>query len=216
MAETLILIPTPGEQKILFPRLSSLPAEQVQMELCGFGPVSSAARTSQLIAAIKPKRVLLVGIAGALNRQISPGHAGLFEDVAMYGIGAGAGDTFRNAGELGWPHWTQSTEQHGVIRIGDLISLRQADDEASGSRQLLTVCSAAATQKEVRDRLEKFPNAVAEDMEGFSVAMAGALAGVPVSIVRGISNIAGDRDKARWRIVDALNSAADLVLGLMA
>ena len=49
-------------------------------------------------------------------------------------------------------------------------------------------------------------------MEGFSVAIAAAMAGVPLMIVRGISNIAGDRDKSRWRIVDALNAAADVVL----
>ena len=213
MPDVLILIPTAGEQKILSPRLASLSAEEVSVELCGFGPVASASRTSALMAALQPKRILLVGIAGALEGRMSPGHAGIFDNVAMYGIGAGAGDTFRNAGELGWPHWAETSDEHGEIRVGDRISLRKADDEASLPRQLLTVCSSAATQKEVRDRLAKFPDAVAEDMEGFSVAFAGAMAGVPVTIVRGISNIAGDRDKGRWRIVDALNSAADLLLG---
>ena len=213
MPETLILIPTAGEMNVLARRFSGLPADNVATELCGFGPVAAAARTAQLIAALQPKRIVLTGIAGTFAGKMSPGQAGVFDHVAMYGIGAGTGDTFRNAEELGWAHWTESTADGREIRVGDQISLRQGDDDLSAGRQLLTVCSSAATQKDVRDRLARFPAAVAEDMEGFSVALAGALAGVPVTIVRGISNIAGDRDKARWRIVDALNSAADLVLG---
>ena len=45
--------------------------------------------------------------------------------------------------------------------------------------------------------------------------LAARLADVPLGIVRGISNIAGDRDKTRWKIVDALNSAADAAMDLL-
>ncbi|MFY9256653.1 MAG: futalosine hydrolase [Fuerstiella sp.] len=210
MPGTLILIPTVGELNVLKPRLSGL--TDVDIQLVGFGPVASAARTSFLIAAKQPERIVLAGIAGAFTRELAPGHATIFEHVAMYGIGAGTGDAFRNAGELGWAHWTETVADQAPIRIGDAISLCQSEDDSLPAPQLLTVCAAAATQKDVRDRIARFPNAIAEDMEGFSVAIAAAMAGVPLMIVRGISNIAGDRDKSRWRIVDALNAAADVVL----
>lgn len=210
MAGPLILIPTIGELKVIAPRLAELQLPAASIQLCGFGPVSSAARTAQLLAAIETDQIFLVGIAGALNRNCATGRAFVFDDVAMYGIGAGTGDTFRNAGELGWNHWTSSTPDGGEIRVGDRIMLRQEESDKP-LQQLLTVCSAAATQKDVRDRLAKFPAALAEDMEGFSVAFAGAMAGVPVKIVRGISNIAGDREKSRWRIADALHAATDLL-----
>lgn len=211
MPGPLILIPTIGELRVIAPRLTSLrlPVEQVQ--ICGFGPVASAARTSQLIATLQPDRILLVGIAGALTRVLAPGQAAVFDDVAMYGIGAGSGDAYLNAGELGWSHWTDVSHDTGEVKIGDRISLRTEKLQYPVT-QLLTVCAAAATQKDARDRLSKFPDAIAEDMEGFSVAMAGAMAGVPVSIIRGVSNIAGDREKSRWRIADALHAAADLLL----
>ena len=119
------------------------------------------------------------------------------------------GTRFAQPGDLGWSHWKQTTESGGEFRIGDEISLA-TDDESAG--QLLTVCSAAATAKDVHDRRQTFPDAVAEDMEGFSVAFACAMAGCRLSVVRGISNVAGDRDKAHWRITDALNAAADLLI----
>lgn len=243
MTETLILVPTPGEYSVLQPKLQSLLQTDEhgqaanRMEVCGFGPVSAAARTAYLIVQLQPKRILLTGIAGALDRDLSPGHAYAFHQVAVYGIGAGSGDTYLNACELGWPHWSSRRADGSEFRINDQIDLRhnasqtsdesetldaQPDDEVVESqrvaaeqtddRLLLTVCAAAATQKEVRDRLAKFPTAAAEDMEAFSVALAARMAGVPLDIVRGISNIAGDRDKRRWRIVDALHSAADLIL----
>jgi futalosine hydrolase len=56
---------------------------------------------------------------------------------------------------------------------------------------------------------------MAEDMEGFGVALACRLHGVPVDIVRGISNTVGDRDKARWRVETALEAAAAVALTLM-
>jgi futalosine hydrolase len=53
---------------------------------------------------------------------------------------------------------------------------------------------------------------VAEDMESFSVALACLACKVPLTIVRGISNQAGDRNKSRWVVAPALKAAADLAV----
>ena len=59
-----------------------------------------------------------------------------------------------------------------------------------------------------------FPDAVAEDMEAFGVAMACQMHGVPLEVVRGISNEVGDRDHSQWQIDKALRAAAELVIRL--
>jgi futalosine hydrolase len=56
---------------------------------------------------------------------------------------------------------------------------------------------------------------VAEDMEGFAVAMACRLRGVPLDIVRGISNTAGDRDASRWQVAAALEAAGRLAVQIV-
>jgi nucleoside phosphorylase len=53
-------------------------------------------------------------------------------------------------------------------------------------------------------------------MEGFGVALACALERVPLAIVRGISNLVGDREPARWRIPAALAAARRLGLECLA
>ena len=49
-------------------------------------------------------------------------------------------------------------------------------------------------------------------MEGFGVAIACEMAGVPWQIIRGISNQAGQRDQAQWCIDEALRAASFLAL----
>ena len=49
---------------------------------------------------------------------------------------------------------------------------------------------------------ERYPDAVAEGMEGFGVACAAGE--LPFGEIRAISNVVGPRDRAAWRIAPAL------------
>ena len=71
--------------------------------------------------------------------------------------------------------------------------------------------AAAARRGEAAARRDTYQDALAEDMEAFSVALACALHRVPVSVVRGISNVAGDRQRSNWKVEQALREAARLL-----
>lgn len=224
MTELLILVPTPSERQILDPILRPR-LQQVggTLHLCGFGPVSAAARTSQLIAELKPVRIILVGIAGAIGESLPVGSATVFDEVSCFGIGAGSGDDFKTASDLGWRQWDCGQDESGDNHsaVGDVLPLLsaqagQSSCEQTERRQLLTCCSASASLDDVSLKARHFPNAVAEDMEAFGVAMAASLMDVPVQVVRGISNNAGDRRLSQWKINDALEAAAEVVLNVIA
>lgn len=204
----LILIPTEFERGLIANSLTSesLGVGDAVVEVCGFGPIVPAARTVQLIQQYRPDRVLLIGIAGAYDLMLAPGTAFSFSEVACYGVGVGTGGTFRTARQMGWEYWPGTDDQKNSI--GDSIALSPLSGIAA---HLLTVCAAAENDADVKHRLTTFPAALAEDMEGFAVAAAGKLCSVPVSIVRGISNRAGDRNKANWKIRESLIAAVELV-----
>lgn len=212
----LILIPTRFEMDLIYQQLP--PGIPAVCEICGFGPIVPAARTVQLIQQHQPARVLLMGIAGSYSDHVSVGKASPFYQVACYGVGVGKGGTFLTAQAMGWQHWLGDSE---VASIGDRIDLGhpkifEPTPPGSGSQELLvTATSAAENQTDVEDRLRTFPGAVAEDMEAFGVAAACQLSGVPLYVVRGISNRAGDRDKSNWKIVEALTSAVRMSLLIM-
>ena len=200
--EQLILVPTVFEQD----HLSLSSGDGLVIECCGFGPIVAAARSALLIAKYQPRQVLLLGIAGRLSEQLSVGQAYEFGKVACFGVGAGSGLDFISAAQMGWQQWS-----------GDEASPAIEDniEVAPVGRTLLTCGSASGTSDDAAWRRAKYPAAQAEDMEGFAVAAACRLSHIPLRILRGISNDAGDRDKSHWKIEDAMQSVSALATELL-
>lgn len=209
MCEQLILIPTHFERQQL-PLDHSRFSKSV-VEVCGVGAVVAGVRTARLISQYQPSSVLLLGIAGAIAPTLKVGSAYEFDSVACYGIGVGCGSDYSTLAELGWEDWL-NPDAGCEGRLGEVLSLKgdQQDKLPGTARQLLTAMAASAGPQDVAWRREKFPAATAEDMEGYAVATACHVARVPLRVIRGISNAAGDRQHERWRVVQALQAAAEL------
>ena len=168
------------------------------------------------------------------SEELPVGSALEFDAVAIEGIGAGAGERWIGPEGLGFPQWpglaervesasesSASAHPGSVPRrgaptgrwqpfrgaIGDRLALARAGHDPARPALLLTTCAASDSAAHAASRRARFPDALAEDMEGFAVALACRLAGVPLSIVRGMSNVAGERDPERWRIPAALAAA---------
>lgn len=218
MQQPLVLVPTELERGLIAPVMAAACGTAIRIELCGFGSIVAAARAAQVIADRRPGRVLLVGIAGRYDATLSIGRAYAFERVACHGVGVGSGAAFVPAEAMGWKQWPGDASGESAA-IGDAISCSSGMlSAAAGPARaglLLSACAASAGDADVRSRLALWPDAIAEDMEGFSVAAACRLAGVPLDIVRGISNTAGDRDTSRWQIEAACHAAAELAATLL-
>ncbi len=204
----LLLAPTRLEQKRVASLLTRQPAA---FELCGFGPIAAAARTAFLIERQQPTLVLLSGIAGTYDQaKFPPGSAACFDRVLLDGLGAGSAAAFISAREMGFPQWTPDG---GKPVFDELPLTTPAAARSAGA--LVTKLAASAGDACVQDTLARYPQAVAEDMEGAGVALACSMAGTPLVIIRGASNVAGDRDKKNWRIDEALAAVAaqiDIIL----
>ena len=208
----LILIPTHLEYLKLKGQVKAFDRSDVRVSICGFGPVAAAARAGMLIAEFQPDHVWNLGIAGSLSDQANVGESYTFADVAMHGVGAGEGESHISAIEMDWHFWVGDTEdklnQDAVI--GSQLPLVGASNNECG---LLSVCAASASAEEAKRRNEKHPGVVAEDMESFGVAMACKLASVPLTVIRGISNVAGNRDIESWEVDSALAAVAEMANG---
>jgi len=196
----LLLVPTRPEEALL-EALGGWPAG-LRVERCGLGVVAAAAATARLLAAERPIRVLLVGIAGVFDPARGPlGSAARFGRVRLEGVGVGARTPAPLSGVAGLEDdegtWT-------LLELGN----------GSGA-ELLTVCAASADAEDAARRRNRHPEALGEDMEGFAVALACRQAGVPLVLVRGFSNRVGERDPAAWRTREALASARRLALELL-
>lgn len=176
-----------------------------QLEICGFGQVVAAARTMQLLATGSFDSVTLVGIAGSLADDVEIGCAMQFGTVFCDGIGVGQGVAHLSAMQLGWHQWPREPKIEDTIQL----STHENDPPLPG---LVSVLAASATSVEATWRRSRFPLGKAEDMEGFGVAVSCRFANVPLTIVRGISNRAGDRDHTNWNVEGSLEQAMLLIL----
>ncbi|WP_413808856.1 futalosine hydrolase [Streptomyces sp. OE57] len=113
-------------------------------------------------------------------------------------LGAETPDGFAAVTELGF-----GTVEH--LPPAPLVAaVAEATDAVRGT--VLTVSTVTGSAERAAELLRRHPRAVAEAMEGFGVAEAAAAQCVPTLEVRTVSNAVGPRDRAAWRIGEALEA----------
>jgi futalosine hydrolase len=216
----LILVPTAYEMGILWGdktlegvlQNGILPATIAQTEtrlaLCGFGLAASGAGAAWAMGRYLReytgpiRHVILIGIAGTYDSIThAPGSAMLATGAQCQGISAGD------------KRWQQTPPRQGLSPVYDEVTfhLPVVKKPEIETGLLLSVAAASASVTEAGERAAQFPGAVAEDMEAFAVGIAAHHYELPMSVIRGISNIAGDRDKTRWQVEESLTAARELL-----
>lgn len=167
----------------------------------GVGPALAAASVAgALTAAALAGRpyglVVSAGIGGGFLPDAPLGSLVVADAITVADLGAETADGFLPVTELGFGSVTHHPPE-SVVRV---VS------EATGARTgtILTVSTVTGTAARAAALRARHPGALAEGMEGFGVAEAAAAHGVPVLEIRSVSNPVGPRDRAAWRIGDAL------------
>ncbi|MEE4545473.1 futalosine hydrolase [Streptomyces sp. V4-01] len=167
----------------------------------GVGPAAAAAATATeltLAAAAGEPYTLVVsaGIGGGFAPAAPVGSLAVAETIVAADLGAQTPDGFVPVADLGFG----VSEHRTPGRLGRTL----ADAVGASYGPVLTVSTVTGSAERAAELTARHPGAVAEAMEGFGVAEAAAAAGVPVAEVRAISNAVGPRDRAAWRIGEAL------------
>jgi futalosine hydrolase len=178
---TLVLVPTGLEAERL--GLSHAP-----VEICGFGLARAGVGAMSAIDRHRPDRVVLAGLAGTYDASRAPiGTVVCPALVRCHGIGAGG----LSAAELGFAD-------------SDEAALHGGDGSVA-----LSVASASGTPQEAAERVAAHPDALIEEMEGYAVALAAISRSISCTMMRGVCNLAGDRDTSAWAIDAALTAVRE-------
>ncbi|MEU5363269.1 futalosine hydrolase [Streptomyces sp. NPDC005925] len=172
----------------------------------GVGPARAAAHTAAALTAAALRGapydlVVSAGIAGGFAPHAPLGCLVLADEITAADLGADTADGFLPVTDLGF----------GVVTHRPPGPLVRAVADATGARTgtVLTVCTVTGTAARAAALRARHPRALAEAMEGFGVAEAAAAHGVPVLELRAVSNPVGPRDRAAWRIGDALTALTE-------
>ena len=204
------------------PRLH-LPGATLYLAVCGVGPVAAALSLGRVLGMAGTRPSLL---HGALNLGI----AGTY-DVRVAPVGSvvlATGEAFPEYG-IAMPEGV-ATEGFGFAQVtlasGPVYNSMPLDGEkALGNMGLnwhsplvqgrgVTVAGVSGTPERAL-RLAARTGGLMENMEGFSLALGCAAAGLPFAEIRSISNEAGFRPPDRWNMPLALDALSGAVHALL-
>ncbi|MCM0676263.1 futalosine hydrolase [Micromonospora phytophila] len=174
----------------------------------GVGPAVAGAATARLLvlaeAAGRPYRaVVSAGVAGGFAGQVKVGGTVLASRSVAADLGAESPTGFIPVDELGMPpEWLGGGTT--VTADPELLDALRAGLPGATVGPVLTVSTVTGTAASTDVLRRRHPDAVAEAMEGYGVAVAATQAGLPFAELRTVSNPVGPRDRDAWRMREAL------------
>ncbi len=200
---TLIITAVAAEREAI---LAALPSAQgVSVVAGGVGPAAAAASTARSLDGVD--LVLSAGIGGGFA-PLGPGDVAVAADIVFADLGADSPTGFLPLSSLGFG------DEHHLVAPRLAVELVDRTGGHLGTVLTVATVTGSAARRDVLR--ERFPDAVAEGMEGAGVATAAAAVGVPYGEIRAISNAVGPRDRDAWQVPRALEALGRAVAGLVA
>ena len=180
------------------------------LAVTGIGLCSCSTSLGIICSLFNPSQVIMVGICGSYPQSgINIGDLVVPREQILSEAGVCIGTGVGDASVLGLEGFDQALDFDFKLS-SELFDLATKVSKTS-SGKMLTVMGVSAHSEHVEARQNKF-SPVAEDMEGFALAFAGRAFGLPVAQIRGVSNVAGDRNKANWNMELAAKNVQLVIL----
>lgn len=200
----LVLTAVEAERQAVMAGLATagVPAHGYEVVAVGAGPVAAAVQGMFALTATcavdgrRPHLVVCAGIGGGFAPAAPVGALAVADSIVAADLGVRTADGFTSMAELGFGR----TVHHPPRELSRTV----AGALGAAYGPALTVGTVTGTAERAAELAALHPGAVVEGMEGFAVAEAAAFHDLPVLEVRGISNAVGPRDRAAWRIGEAL------------
>jgi futalosine hydrolase len=196
-----------GIKEISFTR----PSLVVHFAVTGVGLMPSTYAIMQQITSLKLDMVIQLGIAGSFDPSLMLGTAVTVRSEIVADMGVFERDGYHDIFELGLTDKNIPPFEQGAIV--------NHHDHLIAAAALPAV--AAVSVNEISSNPHKialFANqykADIESMEGAALHYVCALQQIPFIQIRGISNLVGERDKAKWKIPESLLAATNACVNLI-
>ena len=194
------------KMKILVVAATSLEIEpfinletNTEVLVCGVGIPATVFHLTKKLLQEKYDLVIQAGIAGAFSKKIKKGEVAVIEQDAFGDIGVEEKKKFMTIFQLGFGDKNKPPFTNGYLINTSEILITSHLKKVTG----ITVNKISDSKKQTR-QLKKLFNAEIESMEGAAFHFVCLQQNVPFLQLRSISNNVGERDKSKWKIMDAI------------
>jgi futalosine hydrolase len=183
---------------------SALLRPHVPVITTGVGAVNAAYSLTRFLDREEVKAIVVCGIAGAYPGAGIPVGSVVCAESECYGdLGADSPDGFLDMEALGFPLVL------APVRLYNLLPMRIFPVERRARFVTMNTCTGSDVDARA---IQARTGGAVESMEGAAIGHVAALAGIPVGEIRGISNLAGNRDRGSWRVKEAAAAAQEALL----
>lgn len=198
----LIVTSVEAEKQAILKSLGDDP--RFQVEIIGVGPMLAAARTAKLLAMNSYDVVVNMGVAGGFPGLAKVADVVVASEMIAADLGAESSEGFKPIEQLGFGQSYFKCDDEVSKSIADKI-IRETEVQAYLG-PIITKSTVTGTTETLNLMRKQVPGAAAEAMEGFGVGTAASLYNIPCFEIRTISNPVGPRDRASWKLTEALAS----------
>ena len=183
---------------------------QVLTIVSGAGMVATAYSLGIALRNFQPDLILNVGIAGAIDRTIELGALVNVVQDYLHRFGAEDHNQFISASEIGLLNPEVEYLLTSPIKIDRNTLLNSIDllPKVNG----ITVQTVHGNASSIEKLKLQHPEAQIESMEGAAVFYAGFMEEIPVIQLRSISNFVEPRNRASWKINEAIQVLNDFLI----
>jgi futalosine hydrolase len=193
----LLVTATPAEVAPLQPAVAS--RRDADLLVTGVGMVATSAQVSRALAHTRYDFALNLGLCGSFDPALPPGTVVHVVSDRLSELGAEDGDAFVSIEQLALPY------EAAIVNDRPPANAALARLPAVNGITVNTVHGNAASIAAVVARCSP----QVESMEGAAFMYACRLAGVPYAQVRAVSNLVERRNRAAWKIAEAVAALAD-------
>jgi futalosine hydrolase len=148
--------------------------------------------------------VIQAGIAGSFSKEITPGQTVWVKQDCFADLGMEEKENFTPLFDSGLTNKNEFPFENGwLINRNELL-----DSATSAVVKAVTVNKVSDSELQKRQFIDHFDPAI-ESMEGAALHYVCLQEHVPFLQLRSISNYVGERDKAKWKLKDAINNLND-------
>ena len=183
---------------------------QVITIVSGAGMVATAFSLGITLRKFQPDFILNVGIAGAIDQSIELGTLVNVVQDNLYRFGAEDNDQFISASQIGIlnPDIEHLQSSPSTIERNELLNSIDPLKKVNG----ITVQTVHGNASSIEKLKLQHPEAQTESMEGAAVFYAGFMEQIPVIQLRSISNFVEPRNRASWKIPEAIKVLNDFLI----
>ncbi|UCH82421.1 MAG: futalosine hydrolase [Nitrospiraceae bacterium] len=186
----------------------------------GIGKVNAAHAVTAVVENVPADKIITIGVGGAYpGSGLGPGDVAVATMEISGDDGVITSEGWKDMQEIGIPTLQKGEKKY--FNAFPLSALSKSFLKANIHRGIqirsgpfITVGAATGTQKRAME-LEKRFGGICENMEGAAIAQVCAIYGIPMAEIRGISNIAGIRDRRKWKLKEAAENCQQTVLRML-